>query len=468
MINKLKQYFKYWNTDIGFRYLPIASHLKNEGLDKGKILEVGSGDQGITPYLKKKVIGLDVNFSESSPFLTQIAGSVTNLPFKDRDFDVVISVDMLEHIPRGDRGKAVIEIIRVAGKKAIIAVPCGDKLDEAVKIYAEAFYKKYGYLHRWLKEHAENPSPAKEEISDAINEAARLLRRPIRIKVKKNVNVKLWLFFNLAGISKIKLLSYFGKGMVLLYPLLKLFMNWGECIRQVFYIEFVDVRERIDAGSEPADITRYEHLFRYKFACKQAGKRVLDLGCGYGYGAQMLYKEGREVVGMDISKEAIAYARNNYPGPEYLMGSADKIPYPDDYFDSVVAFEVIEHIEEPNALLSEAYRVLKKEGSLFISTPNPMRLGNILKHYLKGVPWPEKAHLENIFHLKEYPYCQFMDLLKGKKFEVKQRFGQTINFAFGWIWEILKFNKIYSKFSIYLGYFFPQISEFIVVEAKKI
>ncbi len=64
---------------------------------------------------------------------------------------------------------------------------------------------------------------------------------------------------------------------------------------------------------------RYEHLQRYKYALKRCKGRILDLGCGTGYGTKMLYDKGNEVFGIDISQAAINYAKNKYPGPDIFV-----------------------------------------------------------------------------------------------------------------------------------------------------
>lgn len=89
---------------------------------------------------------------------------------------------------------------------------------------------------------------------------------------------------------------------------------------------------------------------RYKFAIRCLGKSklVLDIGCGMGYGCQMLRDAGHKVTGVDYSKEAIDYAIENYPG-NYLVMDATEVN--GDGFDAVVCLETLCHLKEPQRLI---------------------------------------------------------------------------------------------------------------------
>jgi len=107
---------------------------------------------------------------------------------------------------------------------------------------------------------------------------------------------------------------------------------------------------------------------------KLAGKikRMIDLGCGDGEITLMFKEElkAREVYGVDIDEQAVALARKR--GIEAYIAdlSKDSLPFPNEFFDLVLSLEVIEHLANPDNMLKEAYRVLRKGGYLLISTPN--------------------------------------------------------------------------------------------------
>jgi SAM-dependent methyltransferase len=135
-------------------------------------------------------------------------------------------------------------------------------------------------------------------------------------------------------------------------------------------IEFTG--ERVVPGEVNIDLWA-EHFARYAFAARYAdGKRVLDLGCGTGYGAAELSNRAGYVVGVDQSPEALCYARSQYspPNVRWVQASAVALPLADASFDLITAFEVIEHLDNWPALLSEARRVLAPNGLFLVSTPN--------------------------------------------------------------------------------------------------
>jgi len=212
---------------------------------------------------------------------------------------------------------------------------------------------------------------------------------------------------------------------------------------------------------------RYEHIQRYRFAIRKIGsnKKVLDLGCGTGYGSELLYKEGNKVYGIDISQKAIDYAKKTYPGPEYICCSAERLPFEDNFFDAVTAFEVIEHVQNPEKTLDEIYRVLKEDGDLFISTPNPQHFGNALKHFLLRKPYLEKVHMDNVYHVKEFTCDEFLDFLQNNGFKIVFQYGQPFP-----LWKIsilLEKTIFFERFPRIVGFPFLKYAWTIVVYAKK-
>jgi ubiquinone/menaquinone biosynthesis C-methylase UbiE len=105
------------------------------------------------------------------------------------------------------------------------------------------------------------------------------------------------------------------------------------------------------------------------------GKKVLDAGCGRGYGSYHLSVKGaNKVIGVDASDERLATAKKYFSSPnlDFLVMDATAMEFPDSAFDLVVSFEVLEHLPASSTqrFMEEIARVLKADGKFAISTPN--------------------------------------------------------------------------------------------------
>jgi 2-polyprenyl-3-methyl-5-hydroxy-6-metoxy-1,4-benzoquinol methylase len=120
--------------------------------------------------------------------------------------------------------------------------------------------------------------------------------------------------------------------------------------------------------------------------------KCLEVGCGMGFGSDILARFASNVVGTDIDDVAIDYAKKKYSGDGLTFQKMDalSLPFEKNSFDVVVASHVIEHVMDTNLFLSEINRVLKKRGKAIIVTPNRLYR---LKPGEK--PW-------NKYHIKEY------------------------------------------------------------------
>ncbi|MBI4398589.1 MAG: class I SAM-dependent methyltransferase [Candidatus Omnitrophica bacterium] len=154
------------------------------------------------------------------------------------------------------------------------------------------------------------------------------------------------------------------------------------------------------------------HLARYKFASPYCDrKRVLDIACGAGYGTSYLSQCAASLVGVDLSADAIAYAKKHYAKDNsvfYVM-DACSIQLDEGTFDAVCSFETIEHLSKVEDYLKGITRVLKPDGIYIVSTP----------HVKKTNPSPE-----NPFHVVEWSPEDFTKLL-SRYFSSVVLFGQT-------------------------------------------
>lgn len=99
------------------------------------------------------------------------------------------------------------------------------------------------------------------------------------------------------------------------------------------------------------------------------GSRVLDLGCAFGFGTGMLVGRYR-TYGHDLSRTYIDRARRAVPAATFTHGPADRVPYPDGYFDGLLLLDVIEHVPNEQAVVDEIARLLRPGGRLVLSVPN--------------------------------------------------------------------------------------------------
>ncbi len=151
-----------------------------------------------------------------------------------------------------------------------------------------------------------------------------------------------------------------------------------------------------------------EHIARYHFASAYASGRVLDLGCGVGYGTEILLDEDGDnrierVVGLDCDPETIAYARDmyGYQKAEFFVEDIrnPKLPEKIGTFDTILCYEVIEHLYEDEAVIKNIAAMLSKNGALLISTP-----------FGKGKGKP----CASPFHVHQYNEAEFLALLAAR------------------------------------------------------
>ena len=105
--------------------------------------------------------------------------------------------------------------------------------------------------------------------------------------------------------------------------------------------------------------------------------RLLDVGAGFGFFLGEMKKRGWDVVGVEICQKAIDHARSVL-GLTVHSGPLDRIGFPEDYFDVVSGFYVIEHLPNPMVFLKECYRILKPGGILLLRYPHTTPIKNFL------------------------------------------------------------------------------------------
>jgi len=218
-----------WDITIALRYLPIAKDIK-KNFEKGvKILDVGSGEFGLATYIQEgyQITGTDIDFgNKRQKGLRIIKASAENLPFQDKEFDVVVSVDMLEHLSQSIRQKAIFEMVRVAKSKVYISCPRGwlsEKIDGLISRYYKFTHKsELGYLN----EHQEYGLPSESAIEDYIHKALKKYKKTAIVTKRGNTNAFLWLKLLLLGFSEVNILTNLYHKLLLIQPILNLIHCW--------------------------------------------------------------------------------------------------------------------------------------------------------------------------------------------------------------------------------------------------
>jgi SAM-dependent methyltransferase len=161
-----------------------------------------------------------------------------------------------------------------------------------------------------------------------------------------------------------------------------------------------------------------EHWHRYHFAARwAAGKRVLDVACGEGYGSALMAARAAHVTGVDVAEAAVAHARAAYEDRanlEFVTASCTALPFPAASFDTVVSFETLEHIEAQERFLDQVARVLKPGGVFLLSCPNK-------------VEYSDKRDFANEFHVREL-YREELANLVASRFPEIAWYGQRPTF----------------------------------------
>ena len=153
-----------------------------------------------------------------------------------------------------------------------------------------------------------------------------------------------------------------------------------------------------------------EHLFRYQWAEQyvRAPMKVLDLACGTGFGSAMLSRAGVNVIGGDLDPPSLVAAAAEFgteSGPHFAVMDGTRLPLPDRSLDLVLSYETVEHIERYRDFVGELARILKRSGTLLLSTPN------------RVVTSPDGV-IGNPFHTQEFDMPGLGRLLSGHFSEV--------------------------------------------------
>lgn len=235
------------NLDVELRYRAVARLIRSEVGEDTQLLEVGAGAVSIGDHLGHRSTAVDTMFDNSAgKYADRVQASAGCLPFPDKSWDIVVSIDMLEHIPPEFRDRVLREMIRVTRSLLVLAVPVGEaayKHDIELHNY---YISKHGQPHRFTREHVEFGLPTLEQTRDSLELAAENTGRELHLDVRRHLNIGFRSRYMKLGLHS----SILARAMyVAMFPLALLgpVYDRGICYRTIFSARLEEVNA---AGSE--------------------------------------------------------------------------------------------------------------------------------------------------------------------------------------------------------------------------
>jgi 2-polyprenyl-6-hydroxyphenyl methylase / 3-demethylubiquinone-9 3-methyltransferase len=199
------------------------------------------------------------------------------------------------------------------------------------------------------------------------------------------------------------------------------------------------------ASDHPIALLRAENRLRNPWIAGllPSPVKILDMGCGAGFLTHDMAKLGHEVVGIDLSEESLQVAEklDETGRIKYLQADVTKIPFPEASFDVVCAMDLLEHIENPKAVVQEAARLLKPDGLFFFHTFNRTILSWLV--VIKGVEWcikntPSHMHVLRLFIKPE----ELQEMCEDAGLYVQEMRGLNVKFASKAFWQMVLTRKV--------------------------
>jgi 2-polyprenyl-6-hydroxyphenyl methylase/3-demethylubiquinone-9 3-methyltransferase len=208
------------------------------------------------------------------------------------------------------------------------------------------------------------------------------------------------------------------------------------------------------ASNHPIALLRAENAIRGPWIVETiqqkfgSNAQVLDVGCGGGFLSNLLASSGFQVTGIDLSNESLEIAKqqDKTKSANYLFADATALPFEDASFDVVCALDLLEHVENPQAVIKEASRVLKKDGLFFFHTFNRNLLSWLL--VIKGVEWavpntPDRIHVLRLF-IKPQELKAFCE---NSQISIQEIRGLKPKLSLPILWNMLTRRKVPENFA---------------------
>jgi ubiquinone biosynthesis O-methyltransferase len=177
-------------------------------------------------------------------------------------------------------------------------------------------------------------------------------------------------------------------------------------------MRFADARSN-RVNPQMVDTCHPDHMQRYDFATERVGgRRVLDIGCGFGYGTAAMADRATSVMGIDLYDAAIDFAQRTYRQPNLEYRCGDFLALDDlGSFDVIVSFEVIEHVQDHEGFVDRCVKLLTPGGIAILSTPNRLVMS------------PDGGVCDPT-HVREFSPAEFREILHHAGFRKVEQYGQ--------------------------------------------
>lgn len=209
-----------------------------------------------------------------------------------------------------------------------------------------------------------------------------------------------------------------------------------------------------------ADSLRIKHMTGIINRLNLEESNILDIGCHDGTFLSLVKNRNNNFYGIEANDWGVEKSREKgIEIRQFFFDDKANLPYEDNFFDIVVAGEIIEHIFDTDFFLAEIRRVLKPEGKLLISTPNIASLGRRLLLLFGISPLVELSPNEagSVGHIRYFTFKTLKQLLKKHKFKIVSSRSDCVNFSSD--------GKIKSSL---LARMFPNVGASIIFFAKSL
>lgn len=228
--------------DWAVRYVPVARRIRALCPGRARTLEAGANENGLARFLEGPIVVVDIDpahlaAARTCTRIAPVLADMAALPFADRAFDVVVSMDTIEHIPDTVRPGAVCELMRVSAARGVVAVgfPSGDGALQAEAGVREAYRRYTGGTLSWFEEHRDRVLPYCAGIASCMAVYAGPHRQ---VHIRKNASLWAWRLM-----WRILICGWPGRGNALFQALLRAAtpllcrLHAGQCYRTILWAE---------------------------------------------------------------------------------------------------------------------------------------------------------------------------------------------------------------------------------------